>query len=241
MGHTVRGCMIIASIVILGALIMSGYKIDLRIRTPQCFDIHFDEKFSDASKFEITKFVESIDKRLVLKAATFTSIIKERFPFIQSIQCRLVPPGIMKLTCKAAQPLCVINKTLLLMPTGAFCSSDYFHEINWATLPCMFVEQYLLKTYGPAAIVSIIHKLGVDICANYRVRLSSERTIVFDDNKQPRLSLVCRPDNIPSKNMCGYGNYVREILENRGAFTEKSDIYFLADLRFEKQIILSKK
>ena len=241
MGHIIRGHTIITSIVVIAFLIILGWKIDLRMRTPQNFDVCFDEKFSDASKQEITALVESLDKRFALKPIQFTSAIKEQFPYIQSIQLRLVPPGTLKLLCIAYQPLCTINQTLLLMPTGTLCSTACFQETTWTMLPCIFIEQSLLKTYDPAAIVAMVHSLSADICAHYQVRLSSEGNIVFDDKKQPRLSLLCRYDKVPSKNLCMYGTYVRELLENRSAFTAKSGAHYLADLRFEKLIILSKK
>ena len=97
MGQIIRGHLIVASILIFAFLVISGRKVDLRIRTPQNFDIQFDAMISDVAKQEITAFIESLDKRWALKTAAFASIIKERFPFIQSIQSRLVPPGTMKL------------------------------------------------------------------------------------------------------------------------------------------------
>lgn len=241
MGHLFRGHVIVASILILAFLIISGRKVDVRIRTPQCFDIHFDEMFSDIAKTEVTTFIESLDKRWALKTASFALIIKEQFPFIQSIQFRLVPPGTMKLMCKAYKPICIINQTLLLVLPQTLCSTAHFQETTWASLPNISVEQSLIKEYDPKALVSIVSAIGNDIFDQYHVTLCSQGNLVFDDKKQPRLSLICRFDKVPSKTLGTYGNYMREMLENRNAFSEKSAHNFVADLRFEKQIILSKK
>ena len=241
MGHNVRGHMIVMSVVILVFLVVSGRKVDMRIRTPQQFDLRFDATFSEAARQDITAFVESLDKRWALRPVLFTSIIKERFPFIQSAQSRLVPPGTMKLICHAHKPLCIINQTLLLVPPQSLCPTSYFQEAIVASLPTIAVEPSLLKTYDPKIMVSVVSGLGADIFARYQVAVPAEGSILFEDKQQPRLSLVCRVDKVPTTTLCMYGKYMHELLESRNAFKGKSNTHFVADLRFEKQIILSKK
>ena len=233
--------MLTASIIILALLFIAARKFNVHIRTPQNFDIHFDEKFSAIAKQEIATFIKSFDLHCALDVAKFVSTIKERFPFIQSIQTRLVPPRIMKLTCDAKQPLCMVNQTLVLVPSGTLCPTTYFQESLGPTLPTIAIDQSQLQTYNLAIMVSAVKTLNDDIFAQYNVTLSSEGNIVFEDKNQPRLSLLCRLDHIPSQNICMYGNYLRDLLENRSAFKGKSKTHIVADLRFEKQIILSKK
>jgi hypothetical protein len=45
---------------------------------------------------------------------------------------------------------------------------------------------------------------------------------------------------VPSKILCAHGAYIRTMLEDRHAFGPKSRTYYVADLRFKKQIILIK-
>lgn len=241
MGHVVRGHMIVISVVILAFLVISGRKVDVRIRTPQNFDIQCDATLTDSAKAIITQFIENLDKRIALHPAIFASIIKEQFPFIQAIQSRLVPPGTMKLNCTAYQPLCTINQVLLLVPPHTLCHTDYYCKSLVSELPNIIIDESQLKTHDTKTLVSVVKTLNKDIFAQFQVAVSSDSTIVFEDKIQPRLSMICRADNVPATTLCMHGKYMKELLENRHAFTGKSNNHFIADLRFGKQIILSKK
>jgi hypothetical protein len=241
MGNIIRGHMILMSIVTLAFLIVSGRKVSVRIRIPQQFDVHFDTKFTDSAKFLITSFINTLDKRVALYPAVLVLVIKKQFPFIQTVNTRLVPPGTMKLACMAEQPLCAINHNFLLLPTPCICSADYYCQEVWSSLPQISVDQTLLATCEPGILVSLMKKLNKDIFADYQISVSADSSLVFEDKAQPRLSMLCRIDDVPVETLCMHGKNMRELLENRNAFNGKSNNQFVADLRFQKQIILTKK
>jgi hypothetical protein len=240
MGNIMRGHMILISIVILVFLVISGRKVDVRIRTPQQFDIQFDASSTESAQILITQFINTLDKRIALYPAALVSVIKEQFPFIQAVNTRLVPPNTMKLICKMAQPLCTINQNNLLVQT-CICPNNYYCWNIRSSLPQINIDQSLLTTYKPNMLVTIVNKLNKNIFADYLVTVSLENTLIFEDKVQPRLSIICRTDNIPSETLCLYGKNMRELLENRKAFSDKANDQFVADLRFQKQIILTKK
>ncbi len=241
MGHIIRGHTIVASILILAFLVISGRKVVVRICMPQSFDVQFDATFSDKSKNEIIHFVESLDKRMAAKVPVFVSILKERFPHIQSLQVRLIPPGIMKISCKASKPDCIINEKLALISEKSMCPIDYFQDHVCSGLPRITIEQSLLANYDAKAIKVVVNQISSDIFAQYRIVLCNQADLIFEDKQQPFLSLICRADKVPTRDLCIYGTYIKELLISRDAFSGKFAAHYQADLRFEKQIILSKK
>lgn len=241
MGQVIRGHMIIMSAIILAFFLIAGRKVDVHVRTPQFFDIQMDSCLTDSSKAAINNFIESLDKRLALYPVAFVSVIKERFPFIESVHMRLVPPSVMKMQCTVFRPLCTINKSVLLVPPQSVCPSDYYCQNVWLTLPNVDIDEHVMHAYNPKDLVALVKALDSDIFATYRVTVSSYSNVMFEDRVQPRLSMVCRIDNVPTKLLCVHGRNIKELLESRQAFSNKSKNIFLVDLRFEKQIILSKR
>jgi hypothetical protein len=241
MENIIRGHLILISIVLIAFLAISGRKVDVCIRTPQYFDIHYDELLTDACKANITQFIESLNKHIALHPEILAAVIQEQFPFIRSVQSRLVPPGTMKLQCMTFAPLCILNQTLLLVPPQNICSNSYYCTNVWENLPHLMIDEAVLKTYDPRILIKLVNSLNKDIFNQFNVVVATDRTLIFEDKAQPKFSLVCRIDNVPSATLCMHAQHMKELLESRKAFSEKSSIAYVADLRFEKQIILSKK
>lgn len=241
MRHSVHWYMIFTSVGIIAFLITSGRRIDIRIRTPQQYEICVDTVFSHMIQHEVIVYIESLDKRLALQPSLFVSTIKKQFPVIQSIKTSLIPPGIMKVICSACNPLCVVNENLLLVMPQTICPITHFQEHVVASLPSITVENSVLQSYNPKDLISMFKMLNKNIFDQYQVEVLASKNVIFKDKKQPLLSVVCRLDSISSKNLIMYGAYMRELLEARKSATKKTKDNFIADLRFEKQIILSKK
>lgn len=241
MGNIMRGHLILTSIVLIVFLVVFGRKVDVRIRTPQHFDIQYDKMLTDACKATITQFIESLDKRLALHPDILAAVIQEQFPFIRSVQSRLVPPGTMKLQCMTSAPLCILNKSLLLVPPQNVCQNSYYCTSIWENLPHIVLDEALLKTYDPRILVKLVNNLSEDIFNQFNVIIAADNALILEDKMQPRFSVMCRIDKVPAATLCMHAKHMKELLENRKAFSAKSNSLYVADLRFEKQIILSKK
>jgi hypothetical protein len=241
MGNIIRGHLILISVALIVFFVGSGRKVDVRIRTPQHFDIQYDQMLTDGCKATMTQFIESLDKKIALHPNILAAVIQEQFPFIQSVQSRLVPPGIMKLHCMAATPLCILNQSLLLVPPQNICPNSYYCTGIWENLPHITLAESLFKSCDIHILTALVNNLNVDIFNQFNVSVSADRTLIFEDKIQPRFSVMCRIDKVPSATLCMHAQHMKELLESRKAFSAKSNNLYVADLRFEKQIILSKK
>ena len=241
MKNIVRGHLILISTVLLAFFVVSGRKVGVHIRTPQHIDIKCDNMLTDACKGTITQFIEGLDKRLALQPEILAAVIREQFPFIQAVQLRLVPPGTLKLQCVTCAPICKLNQLSVLVPPQTVCPKAYYCDSVWENLPCIALDESLLKTYNPQVLVKLVDALNADIFNQFNVTVAADSTLVFEDKMQPRFSLVCRIDNVPSTTLCMHAQNMRALLDERKAFSAKTNSTYVADLRFEKQIILSKK
>lgn len=241
MKHSIRGYTFLLCAVVLSCLVMSGRKIDVAMRTPQKYVCKFDDVLVASCQLEIQSFIQHIDKKIALQHAQLVAVITKQFPFIKSIKTHLVPPGTMELEFICTKPLCKINDNCLAVPPKFLLPRNLFQEQQCASLPMICCDDQVLKTIDQKQVVTIAKQITFAVFEHFDVILKSKDDLVFTDKLEPKLSLMCRVNKIPSASLCYYGNTVKGLLVTQGAFANRKVHNWLADLRFEKQIILSKR
>ena len=241
MKHSIRGYAFLISIIVLTCLFISGRKVDVALRTPQRYVCTFDDALSTIKQSEIQSCVDAIDKKIALKPAKLVAFLRDQFPLVKAIRTRLVPPGIMELTFSIAKPICRINDGSVVVPPKTLCPTCWYQEPHFVSLPVLLCDEFVLKTIDPLKLVWVINQIPHDAFEHYTVALKTDDELQLVDKTEPRLSLVCRVNKIPTEHLCEYGATVKEVLASRGVFASRNNKQWLADLRFEKQIILSKR
>ncbi len=237
-----RGHIFVVSMLILAFLCLAIREAEKRLSVPEKCVCVFDARLSSETKKQIRLFVEHADKSLLYVMSRFDTTMRQKFPFISSIQTKLVPPATMKIICMAHDPCYSINSTnLIAIANGQaiLCPAHVYKKEICDNLPRITVDAQVLDGYKAQELYTLLYQLPQDIYALYHVHITAHNTIMLLDAKQPNLTLVTRSGcDMTLLQKCG--TYVRELLEDRKAFSDKSSVRYTADLRFEKQIILSK-
>lgn len=218
-----------------------GRKIDVAIRTPQRYVCIFDEALTLTKQAEIQSFIDTIGQKNALVPSKLVSCIREQFPLICSVKTCLVPPGCMEVVLSVSKPICKVNTDMLIVPPQTMCPAHWYQEQYYAELPTIFLDEVVAKSITPKNLVAIINQISPDIFIHYRVDLKTIDELWFTDKIEPRFSAVCRTKKIPSDLLHTYGLKVKSLLESKNSFAGRNAKSWLADLRFEKQIILCKR
>ncbi len=237
-----RGHIFVVSTLILAFLCLAIREAEKRLSVPEKYVCMFDTRLSSETKKQIRLFVEHTDKSLLYVMSRFDVTMQQQFPFIRSLQTRIVPPATMKIICTAYDPCYDINSTNLIAIAhgqAILCPAHAYKKEICDNLPHITVDDQALNGYKAQELYTMLSQLPQDIYALYHVHITAHNTIMLLDAKQPNLTLVTRSGcDMTLLEKCG--TYVRELLESRKAFSGKSAARYTADLRFEKHIILSK-
>lgn len=225
----------------MSCIVMTGRKIDVAMRTPRQYVCGFDDILTNNKQEGITSFVNIVGHKFALKPAQLVACIREQFPFIKSINTHLVPPRVMKISFITTKPIARINDDMLVVPPKTICPTSWFQELHYISLPVIAIDELVLKNMCAENLVKILKTITSKVFDKYTVALKTTDELWLTDKVEPRLSLVCRTNKIPTDKLCEYGAQVKSLLESKGCFASRRIKSWLADLRFEKQIILSKR
>ncbi|HML19797.1 MAG TPA: hypothetical protein PKD74_04445 [Candidatus Dependentiae bacterium] len=238
-----RGHIVVVCFCIFAFLFLAWRKAEKCLSIPKKIVCMFDERISCEAKKNIRLFIEHADSSLFYVMSQFDLTIRQQFPYIKSIQTKLVPPATMKVICTSYEPCYAINDTHLIAIANAqaiLCPAHVYKKEICNDLPQASVETTAFNTYKAQDIYNILSHVPKNVFASYYVHIAEHDTIILRDKKQHNLTLVVRADSdMALLEKCG--TYTRELLESRKAFSCKSAAYYTADLRFDKHIILSKK
>lgn len=238
-----RGHIVVVCFCILAFLFLVGRKAEKCLSIPKKIVCMFDARISCEAKKHIRLFIEHADPSLFCVMSQFDSTIQQQFPYIESIQTKLVPPATIKIICTSYEPCYAINDTHLIAIANAqaiLCPAHVYKKEICNDLPQAAVDVTAFNTYKAQDLYSMLSQVPKNVFALYHVHIAEHGTIMLRDQKQQNLTLVVRADSdMALLEKCGA--YTRELLESRKAFSGKSAAYYTADLRFDKHIILSKK
>jgi hypothetical protein len=241
MKHSIRGYAMLFCFIVLAGLVVGGRKVDVVVRTPRQCICKFDDVLVPEKQAEIQSFIDVVDKKFTLKQPELVACIRQEFPFIRSIKMHLIPPGVLELTFAVSEPLCIINDDMVVVPPKSLLPLSWFQEKFYNSLPIIAVDSFVLKSVDVENLIALIKQLPQEICMNFALTLKTVDELLLTDKNEPRFSLVCRVDKMPMNELARYGSIVKSLLSSRGAFASKCINSWLADLRFEKQIVLSKR
>jgi hypothetical protein len=237
-----RGHILVISFCVLTFLFVAMRKAEKCLSVPEKYVCMFDARLSQEIKKQIRLFVESTDQAAFHEMNQFEVMIKQQFPFIRSIQTKLVPPATMKISCAVYEPCYVINNThLIVADTSQVLLSpvDAYTQEVCDRLPRATVDILVFNLYTARELYALLSQIPNTIFEMYQIQITEHNTLILQDKKQLNLTLIARSGtDMAFLEKCG--TYTRELLEGRKAFSGKSAVHYTADLRFEKHIILSK-
>jgi hypothetical protein len=236
-----RGHVVVVGICLLAFLFVAERRVVRYVSAPERFEYRLDTRLSREADRSMRLFIEQADSCLFRSMDRFCGMIKQRFPYVRSMQTKMVPVATMRVSCRLYDPCYNVNNTHLIVADASqalLCSAGFYAQEACVGLPRVNIEESVLNTYNVRDLHGMLSQLPRNLFDLYHVDVKERYTMVLRDKKQPSLTLITRRDSdMRLVEKCGA--YVRELLEGRKAF-DGGAVCYTADLRFNKHIILSK-
>lgn len=166
---------------------------------------------------------------------------KQQFPWIQSIDLSFFSSGRAHVALIAYDPLCLINNTYVMISTGALLSKDFFEATSINMLRSLSVvfgtEEAVLSDECKRFIVDV----PLAVLDAYRCVWVDNNSVRLYDKQQPYFVIVCHPEGIPNDTIMRHCNALKQELIERCVFGVPRAKTWVADIRFEGQIIVSQE
>ncbi len=215
---------------------------------------HFDGSFSVDQQNRIKKFVNASDSCKSLSLCCFAQKIQRRFPSINTINLFHNAHGVISVLVGSVVPMLNVNQDLVLAEDGGLFLKEIFNHESLGYLARLDFLDIAMLIDGksdvqddevsnlvgrvPASLVETICKIPSELYEEYRVLCQDESKWWLQDRRQKKFLVLFNGMRMPNKAMLSACNQVKGMLDDRGVFGARCARRWVADVRFENQIIL---
>jgi len=195
---------------------------------------HFDNRLSYDTQ---NKIVQHVDQCVHSSPQELITDIHTTFDCVQKIALQYEPDG-AQMVISAHDILALINNHFLVTPSRNLIAKEWYNAAAVAAVKCMDVS-LLSERQLPDAIYAWIDRMPESLFHTFNVTWIDENSIELRHAQDPQLTIVCahaQPIETVLLDSCIEQKAI--LLSNRQI--RKGDS-ILADVRFDQQIILSKK
>ncbi|MGB8367593.1 MAG: hypothetical protein WCD44_04505, partial [Candidatus Babeliales bacterium] len=113
-------CSVIAYNSLLYLIFLSYTQLFLAISSSITHFVYkIDPLIAEQARQDINNYIEHIPKKELLSFCELTDKIEKEFSFVKEIIIEKIAPNIVSITCKAHQPLGLINESFILIKQGS--------------------------------------------------------------------------------------------------------------------------
>ncbi|MEX0672121.1 MAG: hypothetical protein WD068_02085 [Candidatus Babeliales bacterium] len=196
--------------------------------------VHFDEHLSDEARHCIYSALD--EHQLNHKKFPTSAHLMQQCPAIQDVSMHQVLPDEIDVTITSYKPHVCLNEIYVVTKDGKIFNASLFKDAQ--ALPCMQTKNS--NSDISAYCKDFLMKLPNDILEECNIEWESGTKIILRDKKQPFFAIVCKASTAINELQYELCKNIKKGLEQRGDLGDKPITQWNADIRFDKQIILSK-
>lgn len=208
-------------------------------------------QFSAEQQASITSFFHDSPALKSADLAQISSIVRTQFPSIGHLDLAHDGSGLVTAQIDAVKPLCLINQDYILSSDGALIKKQVFEVSVLNTLvslevpqldvcccvPCAMMHKECVGRLQPA-LVATAQLLPNYVTAEYNVSCRNHCSWLLVDKREQRFAVLFHGSHIPDKKILARCAKLKGTLDARGAFAPTARRSWIADVRFENQIVL---
>lgn len=200
----------------------------------------FDSFCSKQFKTDVRTYTKQLDDTIMQDPTRYAQKLQKQFPLIATIMQQRQPSRAMRVYITCAQPLCRVNDDKVLIAAKNCVSSYLYQQPIVEQLPQLIVVADYALSWKSDSLYALFNNLSPELFAQYSVTLERFPDLLFIDKEQHDFSIRARLP-ISANQILASGDAIRKILTERSVFLEKKQRSWIADMRFEKQIVLVAK
>jgi len=254
MKRFIRGRYIIGVIACCTILFWAGLKTSA-LFTPSKLDFQFSGSFCLGQKVKIKDFFSGQRKEKAQPLRDLCAAVQKQFPSIESISLSHIPSGVLIVNIKSMRPLFAINQDFVLTDVGSLFnklifSSDSLKKLRQIT--CCSLDLYKQEMlFGnvqtdyadrlPDNFLQTAKNIPAQRFDLYDIVCESSIKWLLQDRQKKNFSILCTNANLSDERLITACNKVKGTLCERDNRFLRGIRSWVTDVRFENQIILSRK
>lgn len=179
------------------------------------------------------------ENHTALSSQSLINTLCDHFTCIKSAQLSLTPHG-SHMVAHAHVPHALINDTLIANDQGHLFLAHDFNVSLLHNIKRMYIHNIHTSDKNlPSLIQQWIISTPLSLFESYAISWIDEHNIECIDIHDPQFIIRCRHDQLITKEIINQHAYIKNNYDNQQV--HKRDKYIVTDIRFDKQIIISKK
>lgn len=195
----------------------------------------FDEHLSTKAKEHIAAYANCV---LLSSAQDYINAIQQQFKYIDTVQLSYMPE-MTQLYIKAREPIARINDHYVADRCGHLFKATVFQDTLVQKLKSVFIAQLSDNLTLPDNIHQWVSQISPALCATYNITWIDEHTIELKKHDDPALIIRCSSEQSMTDMPLQMCMQAKESLLQ--AVTLKATQAIVTDIRFDRQIIVSKR
>ncbi|HSW73897.1 MAG TPA: hypothetical protein VLG71_01955 [Candidatus Limnocylindria bacterium] len=201
-----------------------------------------DPLFAPTTSSEIISFLEhtkDLDKQSITQLYT---TLQSEFPAVKTLTVQRIAPDQLHVMISCQKPYMMVNETTTVTEGGYLVPTTVFAQTHTKNLPALTIANLPCATHrAPPGLMNCIGQLREQLCKQYTVIWRTELETELVDKQQPQFAVVCNTTTLAQPSLLARCQKLKEELQSQGAFEAKPKKLWIADIRFDKQIILSRR
>lgn len=194
----------------------------------------FDGYFSGQAQQAISSFIQA-NNLFTLVPAVLAARLQDQFPQIRAITIeRQSPSAFVRIT--TVVPLAMINCEQVLVESGVLLPRADFAREQMQHLPTVEIAQDS-RMYDQT-FKKFVTGLRPEIIDQYDIRFDDQTCVYLHDKKDRAFSLIVRVGQSLGSKLRQRCDYIKQMLKTRGSLKVPVRKRWMADARFENQIIV---
>ncbi len=196
--------------------------------------VSFDEYLAETAKQCVHA---CINEKIETKKLADTAACMQKCPAIKDVSIARPISDDIEVTVVSSKPHARVNEIYVLNSDGQILDASLYENIDRLPLVQTKNSDSHLSPICKKFLLAIPHEL----LREYDVEWENGASITLYDKKQPFFTVTCSASTPPSALIHEACKKIKDELKARGELGEEPLVVWDADIRFDKQIILSRK
>ncbi len=234
-----RGIKIARIIVIFGLIVGSifiGYRKFINQSTPYCFFVADNHILSKEELNAIIRFINEETDYTKNSLATIAHKLKAEFSHINHIGISHISKKLI-IKLKPYKPRFVINTDKVFLESGTVKPRSLFNNDMLSTIPSLTINDCFIDNLSTVCF-NALNTISPVLLEQFNLCWENEREVWLSDKKQPQFAILTDLKSIMDQQKLDMCQVLKKNIVSRRDFLRKKSTVWIADIRFDNQVII---
>jgi len=227
---------VIFGLIIGGAFI--GYRSFINHTTPSCFFVTADQILSKEGLSAIATFIKEETDYKKSSLAIIAYKLKAAFSHINHIAISHISKKLV-INVQPHKPRFVINADKVLLESGKVKPRSLFNNDILLTIPLLTISESACHIDNLSAdCFNALNTISPVLLEQYNLCWENEREVWLTDKKKPHFTILTDSHSITHQQKLDVCGILKKTIESRKDFSRRKSTVWVADIRFDNQVII---